>query len=607
MENNENKIIQTEEPVIEESKKAEKKNPEIFKSRVRLFFMTFSVTVLIGFIIGMVMFITGNEPGNADKFYEKGVAAVQAQNYEEAKEYLLKALEKDSEHVGSRIALCETYENLGLYEEAYDFAIESIEKSPATYEFYGIASRALCYQGKMSEAREFLAGCTNNYVLLKMENSRPSKISFSSQPGTYGEKISLSLSSSSNAVIYYTTDGSEPNLTSKVFSSPIEITDKCSIRAFAISETGILTDEQAGDFRVRDENAIYKFVDEAVESVVRDALGIYEELTYKDLDELESFSSENSSGKITTLADFSEFLNLSKVELYGDTIADYSPLNQVPKLKSLTVNRVELSEDNLKQIAGCVSLTTLDLSECSLTSVEALAPMTSLMTLTLNDNDLGGENGSADSLAALKDGKITKLVIKNNGIKTLGGIGEITSLRNLDVSENNISGLSDIGKLNKLDTLTAKDNAIESASGLSFLTSLRTLDLSGNALTDITGIASAKSVSSLDLSNNAIEDFSPLSGTNLNSLTARSCGIEDISSICRITSLRSLDVSDNNISSLSPVAELPYISELNAADNYINTIKTLRGVTSLTSLDISGNDVDQNEAAQFNSLKINWG
>ncbi len=612
MEEKELNIEQTENQAPEaeqESKKQPKvKNKEATKGYIRLFFMTFSVTVLIGFIVGMIMYISGGSIGaNADKYYERGMVAIEAQDYESAAENFAKALEMDEHHVDARIGLCNAYELLGKYEDVYTVATKGIELSPATYEYYGAAVRSLCYQGKMQEARAFLAGCTNNYVLLKMENSRPDNIAFSAQPGTYGEKIDLTLSTSPNAVIYYTTDGSEPNLTSAVYKGAISITEKLTIRAFAISETGILTDEIEGSFRVRDENAVYTFIDEAVESVVRAELGNYGELTYKDLDELTEFSSENSTGKVTSLEDFKEFLNVTKVSLFGDTVTDFSPLNEVRGLKTLTVNRIGLTDENLKQIAGCVGITTLDLSECGLTSVEALAPMTGLTTLVLNDNALGGSDGSAPSFGVLKDIKITNLTIHNNGLQSVGGIGEITSLKTLDISENNIVGLDDIGKLSRLDSLIAKDNAIESASGLSFLSSLKSLDLSGNALTDISDLASAKSVSSMNLSGNEIADFSPLRSTNIASLTAKECGITDLTGICDIITLRSLDVSNNSVSDLSPVANLPYISELKIAKNNLNTIKPLKGVTSLTSLDISGNDVNKDEAMLFNSLKINWG
>ena len=607
MENKELEIIETENST--ESQKLPKvKNPERTKNYIRLFFMSFAVTVLLGFIVGMVMYITGGSIGaTAEKYYERGMVAIEAKEYDVAVENFTKALEKDSYHVGSRVGLCAAYEGLEKYEEEYNVAVEGIELSPATYEYYSAAVKALCYQGKMAEARQFLSNCTNNYVLLKMENSRPDKITFSTQPGTYGEKIDLSLTSSPNAVIYYTTDGSEPNLNSQVYNGAISVTEKLTIRAFAISEGGILSDEVEGAFRVRDENAVYTFIDEAVESVVRAEIGNYGELTYKDLDDLTEFSSENSSGKIASLEDFKEFLNLTKVEFYGDTIGDFSPLNEVRGLKTIIINRVNLTEDNLSQIAKCAGVTTLDLSECGLTTVAPLAPMTSITTLTLNNNALGGSDGSAPSFGALKDIKMTKLTVHNNGLKSVGGIGEIVSLKTLDISENNITSLDDIGKLSKLDSLIAKDNAIESASGLSFLTSLKTLNLSGNALTDISDLANAKSVSSMDLSGNEIADFSPLQGTNIASLTAQECGISDITGICDIITLRSLDLSKNGISDLSPIANLPYISELKVANNNINTIIPLKGITSLTSLDISGNDVKKDEAQLFNSLKINWG
>lgn len=594
MEENNNDIKNTAEQ--------KKVNPEKVKYSIRLALLAFSITLLIGLGVLGISYLAGGNIGSADTFCEKGEKAFEAGNYEKAEKYLLLALERDSSHQDARIALCDTYEMEEKYQEEYDTANEGVTLSPATFEYYSHVIKSLCYMGKMSDARAFMAQCENSYVLMKIEHSKPDDIGFSVEPGVYGEEFDLVLTSSSGSIIYYTTDGSEPTLKSAMYSSPIHVSDRSTIRAFAISESGIITDEALGSFRVRDENATYQFKDSAVESIVRGIINNYGDITYKDLDAITTFTSEGSSSTISTLDDFAEFLNVTSVTIKGDDVTDYSGLSAITKLKTLKLWNVTLTEDNMEQIGSCIGVTNLTIDGCQVTDVSALATLTGLTTLNLDNNSV-----APATFAPLKSLKINEMSIKNNGLTSLGSIGEIATLRKLDISSNSITSLEGISHLTNLTTLIANDNEISSTPGMSFLTSLKEVNLSNNSLTDVSELANAKSMSSLDISGNRIEDFSPLRSANLASLTAKSCGISSLSSICDIITLRSLDVSDNSISDVSPLASLAYLTELKICNNSLKTIQPLRGMSSLTSVDIAGNDVPQSEAVLFSTLKINWG
>ncbi len=585
---------------VKEPKK--KISPERVKQMVRLFFVAFSITLVIGVIVGVSLYLTGASLGNADSYCEKGIAAFEEGKFDKAEADLLKALEKDETHLDARMYLCRTYESEKKYAEEYETAMKGIEMSPASFDYYSFALRALCYQNKMADARALMENCDNNYVLMKIEHGKPADIKLSKNPGTYGENFELTLSTSSGSVIYYTTDGTEPTLNSTMYKSPIKVSDRLSLRAIAISDSGILSNELEAAYRVRNEDAEYTFKDETVEDIVRDTIGLYGTITYKDLDEVTTFTSEGSSGKISTLQDFEEFLNLAEVTIKGDEISDYSGLAKVEKLKTLKLINLTLTPEQLKQIGQCTKLSHLTMNNCELTDLSFASGLTSLTSVDFSDNNLSGA-----SFGALSSLKINELTAKNNGMTSIGAIGEITTLRKLDLSNNALTAFDGISKLGKLDTVILKDNEISSTNGAAFLTSLKTADFSGNELEDISDIAGARSINTLDLSGNPVGDFSVLRSGNLTSLTAKNCGISDISGICEIISLRTLDLSGNHISDLSPVPGLSHITTLNVSGNMIKTITPLRGMGSLTSLDISGNEVSKDEAVLFNGLKINWG
>ncbi|MBQ7565053.1 MAG: chitobiase/beta-hexosaminidase C-terminal domain-containing protein, partial [Lachnospiraceae bacterium] len=74
---------------------------------------------------------------------------------------------------------------------------------------------------------------------------------FSVPAGEYEEDFQLSLSSDAAGVIYYTTDGSEPDNTSKVYRSPLSITEgEITISAVFINEFGIRSDVVSGTYMV---------------------------------------------------------------------------------------------------------------------------------------------------------------------------------------------------------------------------------------------------------------------------------------------------------------------------------------------------------------------
>ncbi|MBN1602292.1 MAG: chitobiase/beta-hexosaminidase C-terminal domain-containing protein [Chitinispirillaceae bacterium] len=56
--------------------------------------------------------------------------------------------------------------------------------------------------------------------------------------GTYSAAQVVTLSAGESAVIYYTLDGSDPGLSSDIYSSPIEISDSTVLKAFAVDTVG---------------------------------------------------------------------------------------------------------------------------------------------------------------------------------------------------------------------------------------------------------------------------------------------------------------------------------------------------------------------------------
>lgn len=73
---------------------------------------------------------------------------------------------------------------------------------------------------------------------------------FSPTPGNYEEPQTVVIASKEGGTIYYTTDGSDPNTSSQLYTGPVNITTPTTIKAFAIKE---------GSFDSRIATAVYTF------------------------------------------------------------------------------------------------------------------------------------------------------------------------------------------------------------------------------------------------------------------------------------------------------------------------------------------------------------
>ena len=87
------------------------------------------------------------------------------------------------------------------------------------------------------------------------------------------------------------------------------------------------------------------------------------------------------------------------------------------------------------------------------------------------------------ALAGMKDGtpaQVTLLACPDAGIKTLEGIGALTSLEQLELSGNGISNLAPLLPLKNLRLLSVRNNRINDIGPLESIATLRFVSLQGN-------------------------------------------------------------------------------------------------------------------------------
>ena len=105
---------------------------------------------------------------------------------------------------------------------------------------------------------------------------------------------------------------------------------------------------------------------------------------------------------------------------------------------------------------------------------------------------------------------LRRLEIHNCGISDISALAELTQLQWLELIGNSIKDISPLKTLTNLNHLNLDANIISDVSPLRELTGLHLLYLENNIISDVSPLSGLTNLERLDLRNNAISDFSPL-------------------------------------------------------------------------------------------------
>jgi len=206
------------------------------------------VAALLIIVIGIIVLATSlnnKTKDSYDYYYQKGMDYYNKDNYEEAADYLSKAVKKKEGkknlELKYNLYLCydklkETDESISIlkdilsYDEDYKDAISAIAKLYYDNE-YGEELTKLIRNYQDTSNKEAIS----KYIVSDPEPSEKS--------GSYDDTVSLKLTCGSGDMIYYTTDGSEPTKKSSLYDgTPIEIgSGTTKIKVIAMNSAGVMS------------------------------------------------------------------------------------------------------------------------------------------------------------------------------------------------------------------------------------------------------------------------------------------------------------------------------------------------------------------------------
>lgn len=237
--------------------------------------------------------------------------------------------------------------------------------------------------------------------------------------------------------------------------------------------------------------------------------------------------------------------------------AEYS----VADTTELDLSYRQLTDEQLKtiapQIKNLINLKKLDMSYNEIADASPLAGLAGVTELNLGYNRLNV--GTLPQLASLPD--LRELNLEGNNISDLTFASKLTQLTSLNLGDNPISDLTPLAKLTGLNELGIDFGKVSSLSPLSTLTGLRRLSMAHNVVADLKPLEGLTGLTDINLNFNSVSDISPLAKlTKLKELAICDNGIVSLSPLSKLTGLEYLMLDDNKISDVAPLYGLSNLS-----------------------------------------------
>ena len=405
-----------------------------------------------------------------------------------------------------------------------------------------------------------------------------------------------------------------------------------------------------------DEIVTIKFEDEKLYNAIVENIGKKiannDDSTYTiqiTRENLESITSLSFTAKgITNISGIENFGYLEGLSFWNEKIEDFSPIENLVNLKSLSIDYNSPKIENINFLNKLVQLTSLSICADSynrgtargntIKDISALQNMSNLKSLLLAQNEISDitplrslsgltslnlEGSPIEDVSILcnlnnlKTLHLESCEIDDNDLEYICNLTNLTSLYlgNINYEYNNINNIEPIKKLTNLTTLRLDNNNITDITALSDLVNLENLALRGNNISNLEPLSNLTKLKTLNLgrdnygTGNPISTIKPLENlTNLTELNIAMCNISDISSLASMNKLSTLDLMCNEIKDISSLSGLTNLTSLQLWGNKINDISSLANLTKLTSLDIGYNeimDLSILEQMEINSLIFN--
>lgn len=498
------------------------------------------------------------------------------------------------------IELANQYKASGNYTKA-EVTLSKAIRDGATKELYIALCKTYVEQDKILDAVSMLANIPNASIKAELEAMRPAAPQADYPSGYYSQYISVTLSSSEDTTLYYTTDGDYPSIADEPYSSPIELPlGESQVYAVSVADNGLVSPVTILGYTIGGVIEPVIFMDASMEQAIRAALG-YDQSHVLYTNDLWQITELEVPSDAMTLEDLIYLTYLENLTVNGRNMSNLQDFAGLNHLKKLDLSGCRFPADSLKTIASLPHLKELNLSNCSLSTLSGLENAESLEILDISNNTIRNLEPLSNMSA------LSELYLQHNAVTNLTVVGGLSELTVLDVSYNALTSIAPLTGNVRLTKLNAANNQIGDVSAAASLPMLAELNLDYNGLTDISGLSGCASLKTLTVSNNQLSSIDALSGMNtLERLDFSYNSVSSLPDFGTNSAMQVIDGSYNALESIDSIAKMADISYIYMDYNKLTSVDALADCFHLVQVNVYGNEIPDVSALTEHDILVNY-
>ena len=230
------------------------KEAEKSQSGKKHFFRWIILLLGISFVVLLSVFAYMNY--TSDYQIRRGNFYLKRKEYTEAMKHYEKAEKIDPDNTGIPLYLAECYEamdKMAGYEASLTRVIQNDNASEVHLKIaYTRLANLYLENNEYQKIAKLLKTCEDVEVMDKFGMYRAQLPKFSHEDGEYSDIVPLKIIGDQKGTIYYSTDGSDQTIESKIYTSPIFLyKGEHNIKAIYVNEFGVVSDVITGKFIIK--------------------------------------------------------------------------------------------------------------------------------------------------------------------------------------------------------------------------------------------------------------------------------------------------------------------------------------------------------------------
>jgi len=413
-------------------------------------------------------------------------------DYEQAIAYYQKALDIEPKNVEANLGLASVYDATEMYAYAEAIYSSMLEDNDEQAEVYQKLAELYLRQDKREEAKQLLeeaVGKVDDETIVSLyEYTRPAAPAVSMESGAYTERIKVEIIPAEEShTVYYTLDGSEPDMESEVYTSPIiPRNGETTLKVMAVNVMGFESQVVTYNYDIQIMTVEVAVEEPVIDRLIRRELEIPpdEPIHNDDIAQITQLYIVGNQMQATRneyivyLEENQYSINGSIHTIYSDegVITNLNDLRHMPFLEKVAVAYQPQLDISGLSACGAVKELSLVGDHLDTGDLEVLRSMPQLTKLNLGWNEIG----DISAVSGLTN--LTSLSVWGNQLTSIGPAANLSELAYFDFSDNQVTDIQALAGLTKLQELWMYRNQVTDISAVSALGELKVLMVRDNPL-----------------------------------------------------------------------------------------------------------------------------